>query len=212
MKYINKGEEPESFKSWKALAKSTLNWGYNYLQNPEKRELHRSLVCEQGYICCYCGMGITRETSHIEHLKPQSSTDSDLSLDYINLLASCQRERKEPLHCAYKKDDWYQEHLMVSPLDTNCTDFFRYSGSGDILPTADPGKQTAAETTINKLGLNINKMRAMRIEAIDGGLQAIDGLTNEQIQQLVQGYEQPNAEGKHTPFCAAIVYILKQFL
>ena len=52
------------------------------LQNPEKRELHEALIQEQGDICCYCGMRITRESSHIEHLKPQSSTDLDLSVEY----------------------------------------------------------------------------------------------------------------------------------
>jgi uncharacterized protein (TIGR02646 family) len=94
VKYIKKGEEPGSFKTWKALARTTPNWGYSYLQNPEKRELHEALIREQGYICCYCGMRIIRESSHIEHLKPQSLPDPDLSVDYTNLLASCQRERE----------------------------------------------------------------------------------------------------------------------
>jgi predicted ATP-binding protein involved in virulence len=89
--------------------------------------------------------------------------------------------------------------------------YIRYSGSGEILPTDDPDKQAAAITTIEKLGLDIDKLRAMRREAIDGVLLAIDGLTDEEIQQLAQGYAQPDANGRYTPFCAAIAYILQLY-
>ncbi len=168
MKYIKKGEEPESFTAWKALAKTTPNWGYKYLQNPEKRELHDALLREQGYICCYCGMRITRESSHIEHLEPQSIPDPDLSLEYTNLLASCQRERepKKPIHCGIAKDDWYDETLMVSPLQPNCADFFIYTDDGQILETNTSDKKVAAATTIDRLCLNIPKLKAMREEVI----------------------------------------------
>lgn len=215
MKYIEKGEEPESFTTWKALARTTPNWGYTYLQNPEKREVHDSLLQEQGYICCYCGMRIARASSHIEHLKPQSATDSDLSVDYSNLLASCQRERepKKPIHCGVAKDDWYDENLMVSPLQPNCTDFFIYTDDGQILETDTPEKKAAAATTIHRLCLNIPKLIAMRKEVIKNLLADIDidDLTDEDRQKLVQGFEQPDADGRYEEFCGAIAYILNQY-
>ncbi|MGK7925879.1 MAG: retron system putative HNH endonuclease [Spirulina sp.] len=97
MKYIKKNEEPEIFRDWKALANEDWqpNWDENF-QSPEKPAVHRSLLREQGSICCYCGREITRETSHIEHLKPRSLYP-DLALNYSNLLASCQGESTEPL-------------------------------------------------------------------------------------------------------------------
>ncbi len=208
MKYIKKGEEPESFKAWKALAKTTPNWGYSYLQNPEKRELHDALLREQGYICCYCGMRITRESSHIEHLKPQSTPDPDLSVEYTNLLASCQRERepRKPIHCGVAKDNWYDENLMVSPLKPNCTDFFIYTDDGQILETDTPEKKAAATATINRLCLNIPKLIAMRKEVINNLLADIDinELTAEEKQKLIQGFEQPDANGQYQEFCGAI--------
>lgn len=215
MKYITKGEEPESFKIWKALARTTPNWGYSYLQNPEKRELHEALIREQGYICCYCGMRITRESSHIEHLKPQSIPNPDLTLEYTNLLASCQRERepKKPVHCGIAKDDWYDEDLMVSPLKPNCTDFFIYTDDGQILATDAIEKKAAATTTIERLCLNIPKLIAIRKEVIKK-LWAdidIDELTDEEKQKLIQGFEQPDADGRYEEFCAAIAYILNQY-
>ena len=215
MKYIKKGEEPESFKTWKALARTTPNWGYSYLQNPEKRELHEALIREQGYICCYCGMRIIRESSHIEHLKPQSLPDPDLSVDYTNLLASCQRERepKKPIHCGVAKDDWYDENLMVSPLNPNCKDFFIYTDDGQILATDASEKNAAATKTIKQLRLDIPKLKAMREEVIKNLLVGLDvfTLTEEEKQKLLQGFEQPDANGQYEEFCGAIAYILNQY-
>ena len=215
MKYIKKGEEPESFKTWKALARTTPNWGYSYLQNPEKKELHEALIREQGYICCYCGMRITRESSHIEHLKPQSTPDPELSVEYTNLLASCQRERepKKPIHCGVAKDDWYDENLMVSPLKPNCTDFFIYTDDGQILATDASEKNAAATKTIKQLRLDIPKLKAMREEVIKNLLVGLDvfTLTEEEKQKLLQGFEQPDANGQYQEFCGAIAYILNQY-
>jgi uncharacterized protein (TIGR02646 family) len=187
---------------------------WDELRAPEKPDVHEALLREQGFICCYCGMRINRKSSHIEHLKPRT-TYPELALEYGNLLASCQGESEEPplepVHCGHKKGKWYEAHLMVSPLDANCANFFRYAGSGEILPTDEPDKQAVAITTIEKLGLDIDKLRAMRSAAIDGVLMAIEGLTDEEILLFVQAYEQLDADGRYTPFCDAIAYILKQY-
>ncbi|NES72988.1 MAG: TIGR02646 family protein, partial [Okeania sp. SIO2D1] len=87
-----------------------------------------------------------------------------------------EREKKEPPHCGVKKADWYDEKLMVSPLENHCSDFFIYTGSGEILPTNVLERKKAAETTIDKLGLDIDKLNAMRREAIDGILEALENL------------------------------------
>lgn len=214
MRYIKKNEEPNNFKAWKELENDDWKPSWKGFSKPEKIDVHNALLEEQGFICCYCGMRINREASHIEHLKPRS-TYPELALDYKNLLASCQGESEEsppePVHCGHKKGKWYDEH-MVSPLKTNCTDFFKYNGNGEILSKEDLGKPNYAEITIDKLGLNIPKLIAMRREAIDGILQDIEELTDEEIQQLVEGYDQPDTNGQYTPFCTAIVYILKQYL
>ncbi len=100
---------------------------------------------------------------------------------------------------------------MVSPLQENCADFFIYSGSGEILPKDEPEKQAAAATTIDKLGLDIDKLRAMRRAAIDGFLQAVEGFSDEEIQKFARSYEQPDASGQYAPFCGAIAYIFKRY-
>ncbi len=100
---------------------------------------------------------------------------------------------------------------MVSPLNPSCEDFFKYSGFGEILPTDDLDKQAAAKTTIAKLALDISKLRKLRRTAIDAALQAIQGLNDAEIQQLTQGFLALDAEGRYTPFCEVIAYILKQY-
>ncbi|MBW4544048.1 MAG: TIGR02646 family protein [Symplocastrum torsivum CPER-KK1] len=225
MRYIRKGDEPESFTAWKERQKNRgnpLTWKAFRRRVTVKNDVYDALLWEQGYVCCYCGMQITRDTSHFEHFKPKSNiTYAHQVLDYRNLLVSCkgesedseesEEEHRVPVHCGHKKDKWYDEQLMVSPLDVNCASFFRYSASGEILPTDEPDKQEAAKTTIEKLGLDIEKLRLIRSAAIDGALLAIEGLTDEEIQRFSQDFEQLNDQGKYQPFCFAIAYILKQY-
>ncbi|MEH2001920.1 MAG: retron system putative HNH endonuclease [Nostoc sp.] len=212
MKYIKKSEEPESFTVWKNLANEDWQPSWDNFSKPQKTDVHDSLLREQGFICCYCGRRITKEISHIEHLKPRK-THHNLALKYTNLLASCQRERerKEPLHCGSKKDEWYDENLMVSPLDINCTEFFRYTEDGQVLSTEVLEKKSAADTTIDKLDLNIDKLKKMRSDAIEGILEGFEELTEDDRQRLLQGFCQPDDNGQNEEFCAAIAYILKNY-
>ncbi|MGD2182837.1 retron system putative HNH endonuclease [Lusitaniella coriacea] len=197
-------KNPENFRAWKALENDSWKPSWKNFQKPEKIVLHDALLQEQGYVCCYCGQRIGEDKnrtsqdekqiipSHIEHLKPRTLY-SNLQLAYANLIASCQGKSKTPppipVHCGHKKGDWYDADLMVSPLDPNCAEFFKYSGSGEILPTDDPNKHAAAEATIENLGLNVSKLQAMRSEALSGLLLAIDALTEEEIQQYAEGYQ-----------------------
>lgn len=73
-----------------------------------KKELQKSLLIEQGYICCYCGQRISEESDSdkseegdnkidrvvIEHFLPKSK-NRDKVFDYSNLLASCQGGKQE---------------------------------------------------------------------------------------------------------------------
>ena len=155
MKYIKKGNEPEELRKFNDAANENWQPTFREFRGEDKRRLQQKLIEEQGHICCYCGMRITREDSHIEHLKPQSKYPED-ELNYNNLLASCKlkREPKQPQHCGVKKDDWYDEDLMVSPLDPNCADFFIYTGGGEILATDEEDKKRTFLTTHCLCSLN----------------------------------------------------------
>ncbi|WP_254173132.1 retron system putative HNH endonuclease [Planktothrix pseudagardhii] len=150
---------------------SKLNWDDDF-KNPHKAQLIDVLRREQGYICCYCGRRISKDNSHIEHLKPKSKkrkpSYAHLVVTYSNLLASCngyteeqeseyneklQQNRATPApaqeSCGAKKDDWYDEDFTVSPLIENCAEYFTYTGAGEIRsPRVDSTKKQTAEETM----------------------------------------------------------------
>jgi len=207
MKYIQKGKEPQNFSDWKATQKSLgVNYDYECLSNPEKKAVHISLLSEQGYICCYCCMRVEQSNSHIEHLAPQSKTDSELSVDYTNMLASCGRDPDWPEYCGNKKKNLA---IGVSPLQSNCEDFFSYSSNGEILPTTNNlNYQKDANTTIQVLGLNHYDLTQGRIQA----LEALKGImTPEEAELLGEVCQQMDAQGRYQPFCNAVLYFLKNY-
>ncbi|BBC25407.1 retron system putative HNH endonuclease [Pseudanabaena sp. ABRG5-3] len=211
MKYIpkNPNREPESVKQWKQLAANDPNYGYEYLRSKERKELLQALIEEQGYICCYCGMEISDQKSHIEHLIPQSIAP-DLSLEYMNLLASCGisdrviAENREITHC--------EEHcgrkrgnldLTIKPIDPNCETKFSYTAKGEILPNNDP--------TVIALNLNHTTLKKDRAKAIEPIINMIEsGSSDEEILLFARDYEQKH-DGKFKAFCFAITYFSKQY-
>jgi uncharacterized protein (TIGR02646 family) len=229
MKYIQKGQEPAKFSDWKAQANENWQPTWDTLRGLEKSDVHQALLQEQGYICCYCGMRINLTTSHIEHFKPRKHFP-DLALDYNNFLSSCPGEGQDnaegalqktglnqpeaPIlgeHCGHQKSSWYNLDLTVSPQDPNCADHFRYTGLGEILPVADPVLNAAAQATIKQLRLDHPKLEASRRSALQAAIAALDDLSTVDLQELADGYEKPNPEGKYVPFCLAVSYLLRHY-
>jgi uncharacterized protein (TIGR02646 family) len=216
VRYIQKTSEPASFTEWKLQETKNSQPNWNELRKPEKPIVEDALLKEQGYICCYCESRVSKENSHIEHLQPKSKYP-DLMFEYGNLLASCQRGSEypppKPSHCGPHKDNWYDKHLLVSPLDETCTDFFRFTEAGEILPTHDLSKATAAKTTIEKLGLNIDKLRRQRRKVIEAILDSeFDQFTEADKQKNLKDYSQLDENGRYKEFCSAVIYLLKQYL
>jgi hypothetical protein len=141
----------------------------------------------------------------MEHLAPQSKTDSELSVDYTNMLASCGRDPDWPEYCGNKKKNLA---IGVSPLQANCEEFFNYSSTGEILPTANNlAHQKDAQTTIKVLGLNHFDLTEGRKQAFE----ALEGITQEEAELLAQVCQQMNGEGRYQPFCNAVLYFLKDY-
>jgi uncharacterized protein (TIGR02646 family) len=206
LKHILKKTEPPS------ILKSVTVSTYKELDSSEqgkkaRGELRQALSQEQGYICCYCCQELDPRNSHIEHFRPQESY-AHLSLDYRNLLVSCQGrlQKKEPRRCGMAKDTWFDENLMVSPLSKDCEGFFEYTLAGEILATEDPAKQQAAQETIDRLNLNDLKLQADRKAAFDEFLQ---DLSVEDAAKLLKDLAETDANGHYQPFCPALTYLLK---
>jgi uncharacterized protein (TIGR02646 family) len=220
MRFIPKTPEPARFTTWKQ--KANLDWQptWNTLSGKTKTDVRSALLSEQGYICCYCCQRIDPTNTRIEHLKPRERYPAD-QLNYENLLASCPgyfinaaAEQPPQEFCDHRKSNWYDPDLMVSPLDPDCAAYFRYTAAGEILPTNNLTQSTAAKTTIDRLGLNNSKLDRGREKAIAGlGITDLTlNLTEAEIRQLIQGLNQPDANGELTPFCPALIYQLNDYL
>jgi uncharacterized protein (TIGR02646 family) len=214
VKYIRKSNEPEVLTNFKAQANEDWQPSYDLLRGKDKQQFHHHLITEQGHICCYCGERIISADSHIEHFQPQTEYPH-LELDYFNLIASCQQkiQPKEPRHCGMGKGDWFDPDLLVSPLIADCEEFFEYTVDGQILPTREVDKASAARETIDRLCLNIRKLQAARTGAIDSlyGDPTLElPLSDDEIDKLIHYYTQVDNDSKYQPYCQSIVYVLTQ--
>ncbi|MCM1512956.1 MAG: TIGR02646 family protein [Oxalobacter formigenes] len=185
MKHIIKGAEPECLAQYRQGANRNWQPSYDDLRSDQKNTIKKALMVEQGYICCYCERELEQEDSHIEHFIPQSHSRCD-PLDYSNMLCSCVKERKkgDTLHCGVKKGNWYDETLLISPLDSDCEKKFLYTDDGRIKPRVK--NDDAAKTTIEKLGLNCQKLIEERKEVLD--VMIDDDLTDEELVSFIDKY------------------------
>ena len=199
MKQIAKGPEPASFSLWKRTDRMAHRPRWRRVPAREKRAVHASLMREQGFLCCYCEARVTAEDSHVEHFRPREKF-KDLQLVYDNLLCSCQRNRKggEPRHCGSKKGSWFKEHLLVSPLEADCEERFRFTADGCIRPRKE--EDIAAAATIRKLALDLPKLREFR-EA------AVDALLNDSPSEIERLLGKP-ADAAFVPYYSTIKQVL----
>lgn len=204
MKRIEKGLEPEGFTEWKALENDGWQPSYGNLSGEPKNAVKESLMKEQGYLCCYCERRLTDNDSHIEHFRPQSDPAVD-PLDYANMLCSCQNQlqKGEPLHCGNRKGDWFDDGLLISPLTPDCENRFVFTGDGTIHSTIT--MDNAASETIDRLSLNILKLRALRASSIEPFLE--ETLSEEDMRQFVSGYLQKDEHGMYGEFWTTIRYL-----
>jgi len=204
VKYIEKGNEPQSFTDWKSLANEDWQPTYDKLSGQEKRDVKNALMQEQGHICCYCERVLKYSDSHIEHLNPQCHNEEE-RLDFKNMLCSCQQQLKkgEPLHCGNSKGD---NIILITPLQNDCRAKFTYTGDGQIGYTDEDSKNT-----ITYLQLNIDKLNKLRESIIDTFIY-LDPLTKDELlsEEESKEYAKKYLEmknGKYNPFYTTIEYL-----
>lgn len=204
MKYIQKHSEPQEFKDWKNQENSNWKPTYKEMDKSVKKAVKQALMTEQGYICCYCEDRLNDNDSHIEHFQPKSDPAID-PLDFSNLLCSCQNnlKKREPVHCGKLKGDWFDEKQLISPLDPTCEERFAFTADGSIKP-ADNRDQVAL-TTIEKLGLNIPKLRNLRQKAIESFIDP--SLSDTELEDFVNSYLEPDNLGQFNPFWTTVRYL-----
>lgn len=210
MRRIKKGQEPPSLAAWKALANEVWTPTYRILQNPQKRDLHLSLLMEQGFTCCYCGREIGLDDSHIEHFRPRSRY-RDLELDYENLHASCLREVHPgtPSICGHLKDERFDEESFLSPLESGIEERFSYTLTGEAVP-----QDEAAQTMVDALGFNKPFLTSRREEALQGVFDAdfLNSATRSEISNIAIQFRCFGEDGKLRSFFHVVARFADELL
>ena len=149
-------------------------WAYDHLFLP-------SLIREQGFVCCYCGCSIEKDSVTMEHvLSKGDARYRHLVGEYENLLVSCQGGRDIPIdevtglplytrsyylqHCDASKGE---DEIPIKPYDKDCESRFTYEIDGKI--SYDPA-DTDAWTTIRVLRLDSPYLEQSRKDEIENAI------------------------------------------
>lgn len=208
MRYIKKGESPQNILDWfqgQFIDGKHINCRFEELDPDVKADLKQRLIMEQGWLCCYTGLTIDINSSHFEHVFPQSfsrrnGTHEDV--DYHNMLLAFPKDGKCDFGAKVRGDSL----LPVHPLQEDCDSKFKYDVEGRV-----SGVDMLADKTIDLLKLSL--LDYERRAAITEVLFPDDViLTPEDYQEIAQGYNKPNAEGKLNKFCFVIAYVAQEIL
>ena len=121
-----------------------------------RADLRAHMVQAQKGLCAYCCCEISDAQAHNEHIVPESKCEQR-SLDYDNLIASCNR----PDSCGTFKHDAYDKHRFVSPLQADCEDHFRYREDGKLEGTTEEGRETVKALNLNQYELRTARRSLM---------------------------------------------------
>ncbi|BBD56722.1 TIGR02646 family protein [Planktothrix agardhii 1803] len=238
MKYIQKEQEPEKLRSWfnnqYDEEGNRLGCDYSDLPGDIKRDLKDHLLREQGFLCCYTGILINANTSHIEHLKPYHICRDEKNyedVNYFNLVTAYpgrnykskddevnqprKKKKNKSKKCpfgAHAKDEWYEQDDFVTPLEPDCEDRFKFYDDGKV--EAQDEQDTATKETIEKLVLDHQRLINLRKAAIKEALFPDDiELDISDIRTIANGlYSQKDQDGKFSQFCFVIEQIAKQLI
>jgi uncharacterized protein (TIGR02646 family) len=167
VKFIRKAREPRLLRQWRLENQQIPeNLSYQNIPSKAKAELRASLLEEQGHLCAYTMMRISRsESGHIEHIFAQSSRP-DLEVAYSNMVY-CHPGDGAPrcpygAHCKDGRD--VSRDPFVSPLDESCEFRFAFDMTGAV--KARDASDLSATGTIEILRLDDQQLKRARSAAI----------------------------------------------
>lgn len=209
MKLIVKDVEPEEFSNWKKRKKGTRSW--KTVKTEIKQIVRKSLLKEQGFICCYCEGDISTDSYHVEHFLPKSKSERADEVNYLNLHASCLDKLNvgDPRHCGVNRGN----RDIISPLDPECELRFAYDFSGAIKPLKSSDAE--AINTIEALNLDIDKLNKLREKAIEPFVELLeDAEAQDMLRRFVRGYlrNKEDNHGKFNPYYSTVKYLFSNFL
>lgn len=212
MRAIQKKTEPQSLAQHRAS--STGEYVADYDGYKGMDDLRKSLVDEQGGICCYCMQRIqpTAERMKVEHWHCQSRYEAE-QLNYGNLLGACLGGDGQPgrlQHCDTKKGDNDLSRNPANPAH-RIESFVRFLGDGTIV---SPDSDFDAEMN-QVLNLNRDRLRENRKSVLDTFIRSLANRTGKftktELQKMIADWN-GNAGGARREYCHVVVYYLTKKL
>jgi uncharacterized protein (TIGR02646 family) len=216
MKHITKMAPPRRLHRWfdsQPLEEGRrINCGYVHMPGDVKQIVKHQLISEQGGLCCYTGIRINNQKSHIEHFMPQSLCQNHEDVAYDNLLAAYPGDNAQRCpYGAHEKANWYDGDLLVNPLRPDSESRFRFNLDGQIIPAQESDQ--AATETIKKLCLYHGSLTEMRKQAIEAALfHKNQHLREAQLRRIITNYCQRDSNQLFRPFCFVIMQAAQELL
>lgn len=163
-----------------------------------RKRMRQYLVKSQNGLCAYCCKGISEEDSLNEHIRPQGREEyARCSMDYDNLVASCDTKGAYPT-CSAKKENKYDESLFVSPLNDDCEKHFEFYPNGQMAATTKEGQYTCEVLGLNSYALQGARKATYKVCRSYGD------------SNLVREYMLTPQEGKLEPFADMIEFFYRR--
>lgn len=176
---ITKGAEPPSLTARRRAGQ--IDWN---VTGAIKNDIRRACRIEQSDLCAFCCARLPGDPQlqRIAHVEPQDVNPAR-TLDYTNMVLSCSsgrdyiRESTQSWGSQSCDERQKADVLPVHPLQPDCTDKFIFLGNGSIAPSQE---DSDAQTSIDILNLNCERLRLKREGAIDGAEEARSWMTQEE--------------------------------
>lgn len=221
MKQIKKTVAPDEYIEWCNTQNDLgVNFNFKSLPNPLKRNFHKFLLVEQGFICGYTMKRVNLYISHLEHIKPQHiclKEGQGKDLDYYNLIACFPKDGMKTAnrYGAQAKDKWWENNGadFLSPISNACELKVTFNMNGEISSTMHNDLKT--QTTIRVLKLNdpiLNNDRKISIQEFIFGVDGATPLSPEEAKIAIDKICEPNSDGLFYEYCIAIHDALYEYV
>lgn len=202
MKQICKSSEPPELIEYRQrFATQFRRWRDLKTNRKTFDTIRDRLAADQKGLCAYCEISLDSQDRSVEHFIPcsQSSPEQNFALDWQNMLATCRgglqdvqvpgenalRNSRPPDNfpcCGAAKADFVPDGQLLNPLKLPSTPIFRFSSlDGTVSPDKTACEQAGvaieqAQFTIDKLNLNVQRLKDQRLIVIDEAISRLDEL------------------------------------
>ncbi|WP_071190365.1 retron system putative HNH endonuclease [Trichormus sp. NMC-1] len=189
MKNVCKSPEPEELQKYKTrFSLQVKRWSDVKSNRITFNAIRDTLASDQKGLCAYCEMSLHENNRSVEHFIPrnQSTKENNHDLDWQNMLGIClppggmkdddlqnlQLLKDSPC-CGKKKDGDIPDSKLLNPLNLPTLRLFKFSSEdGEIKPDEIACLKAGIPVenvlfTIDKLGLNVPRLKDQRLVVID---------------------------------------------